>query len=78
MRASNWLIWVISWLVCRVTADPYTAPHTSDELHDALANLGVQITGDLPVPPDPRLQSNATAPSHHCAAAVSAIQLHSL
>ncbi|KAL8752367.1 MAG: hypothetical protein Q9199_005784 [Rusavskia elegans] len=69
MRGSNWLIGVISWLVCRVTADPYTSPHTSDDLHDALANLGVEITGDLPVPPDPRLQSNATAPSHHCAAA---------
>ncbi|CAO1601842.1 hypothetical protein XANCAGTX0491_005478 [Xanthoria calcicola] len=69
MRLSGSLIWAISWLVCSVTADAYTAPHTSDDLGRALANLGVEIRGELPVTEDPRLQSNVTVPSYRCAAA---------
>lgn len=66
MRLSEWLIWAIPWLVCSVTADPYIAPHTSDELSRALASLGVEIRGELPVPQD------------SCPAAVSTIRVHSL
>ena len=78
MRLSGSLIWAISWLVCSVTADAYTAPHTSDDLGRALANLGVEIRGELPVTEDPRLQSNVTVPSYRCAAAVSTARRHSL
>ena len=64
MRLSGWLIWAISWLVCSVPADAYTAPLTTDELGRALASLGVEIRGQLPVP------------QASCPAAVSTIRLH--
>ncbi|KAL8846137.1 MAG: hypothetical protein Q9221_008754 [Calogaya cf. arnoldii] len=59
------------WLIRKDVKEPYpyTAAHTGDELHNALANLGVQWTGKLPVLPNSRVQSNATAPSHRCATA---------
>ncbi|KAL8910197.1 MAG: hypothetical protein Q9171_004495 [Xanthocarpia ochracea] len=52
MRVSLWIQWAISCSACCVAADQYTAPHTVDELHSALANLGLDSIGKLPVPPE--------------------------
>ncbi|KAL8784304.1 MAG: hypothetical protein Q9213_004062 [Squamulea squamosa] len=66
MRVSRWgacAIWSSAYCV---TADQYAAPHTLDELHTALANLGVNDVGKLPVPPQSHFQTNTAPSSRFC------------
>ncbi|KAL8708934.1 MAG: hypothetical protein Q9220_006266 [cf. Caloplaca sp. 1 TL-2023] len=48
--------------ISSVHAESYAAPHTLDELHGALSQLGIKGAGQIPVPPEALLQSRAAAP----------------
>ncbi|KAL8724989.1 MAG: hypothetical protein Q9166_007638 [cf. Caloplaca sp. 2 TL-2023] len=66
MRVSHLLLLIFTWSACCVVAVEYTAPHTVEELHRALARLGVNGIGKLPVPPQSQLQSSERGPSPLC------------
>ncbi|KAL8695600.1 MAG: hypothetical protein Q9224_003311 [Gallowayella concinna] len=73
MRLLPSLLGCLSYTAYCIAAAEYSAPNTVNELRDALANLQVELVGNLPVPPVSQLHIKKTNPLALCPTACKAV-----